>query len=489
MPQGVLNQRVSGIVLHPTSLPGNQVHGSFGKHAYRWIDWLCDAGIRVWQTLPLCPVADGSPYNSYSAFAGNPLFIDIEQLQHQGFPNTITERFSEGKDTSENAHFIALSECFRWLMSSQHSELYQHYCHFIETTQWLDDACIFMVLKQQHPQHWIQWPQALKQRDSNSLAEFRKQHQTDIALQKFIQFVFDLQWRALKQYANDRAILIFGDLPIFVSHDSADVWANRGLYKLNDDGKPQVIAGVPPDYFSSTGQRWGNPIYHWPAHQQDQFSWWRKRINHSLTLYDAVRIDHFRGFVGCWEIPADEPTAINGQWTQSPGDELFQALLKECGELPLIAEDLGIITEEVIALRKKYGLPGMKILQFAFDSDGNNPYLPHNHTRDSVIYSGTHDNNTTVGWYNHLDAGVKERIKQYFSWPEEPMPWPILKSALASPARWAMLPFQDLLELGEEHRMNTPGTIVNNWQWRFTWEQVSAQLAPKMKTLNQLYNR
>jgi len=483
MPAGILKQRLSGIVLHPTSLPGPQMHGSLGADAFRWLDWLQAAGIGVWQILPLCPVADGSPYNSYSAFSGNPDFVDIARLSHMGLPH-YNQPVSNRPQQRE-----AIKQAWDWLQENPGAEISKDFTRFCETTTWLEDACQFAVLKQLFPQHWLDWPAALRQRDSQALALFCSQQKLALQLERFTQYLFDRQWHDLRRYANERGILVFGDIPIFVSHDSADVWANPELYKLHPDGSPQVVAGVPPDYFSATGQRWGNPIYDWQAHQRDNFAWWKQRLDHNLDLYDAVRIDHFRGFAAYWEIPAEEPTAINGHWVPSPGEELFQALLAEHSELPLIAEDLGIITDDVVALRKKYGLPGMKILHFAFDNDGHNPYLPHNHTRDTVIYTGTHDNNTTVGWYNQLSDHVRQRVQEYLAHPAEAMPWPLIKSALASPASWAMLPFQDLLALDEQHRMNTPGTTEGNWQWRFQWPQVDAGLAPKMRALNELYAR
>lgn len=483
MPKGILNRRLSGVVLHPTSLPGPQPHGAFGAEAYNWINWLQLAGFGVWQILPLCPVTDGSPYNSISAFSGNPLFIDITQLHALGLPAY------NGVISTTEQHRKALHNAFEWLQENQTTSLAKAFAAYQQDTPWLLDASVFMVIKQTHPQHWLDWPPPLRDRDKPAIDTFLKENKQYIELEQFIQFLFHRQWHDLKQYANDRNILVFGDLPIFVSADSADVWANRCLFELDQYGSPQVIAGVPPDYFSATGQRWGNPIYDWPIHLQSDFEWWKQRLQYNLELYDAVRIDHFRGFVAYWEIPADEPTAINGRWVKSPGKELFESLLAQRNELPLIAEDLGIITEDVIALRKQYSLPGMKILQFAFDSDGLNPYLPHNHTRDTIIYTGTHDNNTTLGWYKELPEQTKARIRQYFAHPKEPMPWPLIKSALASPARWAMIPFQDLLELDEQHRMNTPGTTEGNWRWRFSWDQVDEGLADKMKALNILYAR
>lgn len=477
-----LKTRRAGIILHPTSLPGIQSCGSMGEQAFRWIDWLHAAGFGVWQVLPLTPVADGSPYNSYSAFAGNPQLIDIAAMANVGFPALMQEQGAP--DVMQ-----CLAQQFEWLESRQPQPLWNQLENFCASQPWLEDFCLFSVIKELHPVHWIDWPAPLRNREPAALAGFAAEHGSRIRFHRFVQFVFMTQWQALKRYANQRNILLFGDIPIFVSHDSVDAWRHRDLFKLDQDGNPHVVAGVPPDYFSATGQRWGNPLYDWPRHQSDGFSWWKTRIDHALRLYDTVRIDHFRGFVASWEIPADEPTAINGRWIEAPGDALFQHLLQDRQSLPLIAEDLGIITPEVVALRKKYGLPGMKILQFAFDSDGANPYLPHNHTRDSVVYTGTHDNNTTLGWYDSLGDDIRQRIARYYAQPQEPMPWPLIKSALASPARWSILPLQDVLALGAEHRMNTPGTTAGNWEWRFDWQQFSHGLAELLRELNRLYNR
>lgn len=477
--------RRAGVILHPTSLPGAQACGSLGTEAERWIDWLAEAGFRVWQILPLTPVADGSPYNSYSAFAGNPALIDIEQLQQDGFPAP------QGLDSAAPDFVMqALEQLYPWFQQAAPAALTDAYAAFVQASaHWLQDVCLFSAIKEQYPMAWVQWPDGLRDRLPSALQEFTAGHATRIGVHRLAQFLFARQWQALRTRAHQHDITLFGDLPIFVAHDSADVWCHRHLFKLAQDGHPRVVAGVPPDYFSATGQRWGNPLYEWRHHQSDGFAWWRQRIKHALTLYDAIRIDHFRGFVASWEIPEQEMTAINGQWVDAPGDALFEQLQQHFGSLPLIAEDLGIITRDVIALRKKYGMPGMKILQFAFDSDGSNPYLPHNHTRDSVVYTGTHDNNTTLGWYNGLSEGIQQRIARYYANPEQPMPWPLIQSALASPARWAMVPLQDLLALDGAHRMNTPGTTEGNWQWRFDWSQVSATLAPQLRELNTLYQR
>lgn len=479
-----LKTRRSGVILHPTSLPGSQACGSLGEHAFRWVDWLHGCGFGIWQFLPLTPVADGSPYNSYSAFAGNLQLIDVNALQTLGFPS-----LNAPPPTTSQALLQALAQQHRWFEQQKPQPLWNDMQHFCASQPWLEDFCLFSTIKEVHPLHWVEWPAPLRDRESAALQAFAHSHAERIRFHYFAQFLFHRQWHAIKTHANERDILLFGDIPIFVAHDSADVWCHRHLFKLDALGQPQVVAGVPPDYFSATGQRWGNPLYDWPRHRDEGFHWWQSRIDHALTLYDAVRIDHFRGFVASWEIPAHENTAVNGRWMEAPGDELFELLRKTRPHLPLIAEDLGIITPDVVALRKKFSLPGMKILQFAFDSDGANPYLPHQHSRDSVVYTGTHDNNTTVGWYRQLDDGIRERISQYYAYPQEPMPWPLIRSALASPARWAIVPLQDLLALGAEHRMNTPGTTEGNWRWRFQWHQIEAELANRLRTMNRLYHR
>lgn len=477
--------RRAGVILHPTSLPGTQACGSLGTDAERWIDWLAEAGFRVWQMLPLTPVADGSPYNSYSAFAGNPALIDIQQLQQEGFPAP------QGLDPTKPDFVLqALEPLHSWFEQAGPAPLREAFADFVRASHdWLDDFCIFSVIKEQHPTSWVEWPAGLRDRLPAALDAFHAANAKRIDLHRLAQFLFARQWQAIRSRAHQRDIMLFGDLPIFVAHDSVDVWCHRHLFKLAPDGNPQVVAGVPPDYFSATGQRWGNPLYDWPRHEADGFAWWQQRIRHALTLYDAIRIDHFRGFVAGWEIPRQETTAINGQWVEAPGDALFAQLQQAFGSLPLIAEDLGIITRDVIALRKKYGMPGMKILQFAFDSDGSNPYLPHHHTRDSVVYTGTHDNNTTVGWYEALPETIRARIALYYANPSLPMPWPLIHSALASPARWAVVPLQDLLEFDASHRMNTPGTTEGNWQWRFHWSQLPPSLGSRLHALNRLYQR
>ena len=370
--------------------------------------------------------------------------------------------------------------------------LYDEFQEFAtQQAGWLTDYALFMAMRDEHKHlPWTKWPAALRDRDAKALAAFGSKHSEAVEFHRFTQFVFFRQWQDLKAYANARNILMFGDLPIFVAQDSVDVWANRELFTLDATGQPVYVAGVPPDYFSETGQRWGNPQYDWPAMQRDGFRWWQERIRTQLELFDVIRIDHFRGFQAYWEIHAQEKTAMHGRWVEAPGEALLQTLHDRFSSLPLVAEDLGVITEQVTALREKFALPGMKVLQFAFDGNPKNAYLPHNHEFNTVVYTGTHDNDTSVSWYARLDAGQRDYLHRYLDIPaHEHMPWPLLRAALASPACLAMLPLQDVLGLGEGHRMNTPGTNQGNWQWRFDWAQVPVDLAERLNGMIRLYDR
>ncbi|MFP5345001.1 MAG: 4-alpha-glucanotransferase, partial [Gammaproteobacteria bacterium] len=359
-----------------------------------------------------------------------------------------------------------------------------------EQAHWLEDYALYRALKHSHNERiWTQWPAKLRDRDPEALEEARSDLEPLIEHIYFEQFIFSGQWQAVKGAANARGIRLFGDMPIFVAHDSADVWAHRADYDLDAQGNPHVVAGVPPDYFSSTGQRWGNPHYRWEHIAATGFRCWIERLQRQLELFDLIRIDHFRGFEAYWEIPADHPTAINGRWVPAPGDGLFHVLQQHFGALPLVAEDLGLITPEVHALRHKYGLPGMKVLQFAFDGSARNPYLPHQHETHCVVYTGTHDNDTTLGWFQSLPPEQKRYVDDYLGAPGEPMPWPLIRAALASVAYLAVIPMQDILMLGSEARMNTPGTLSGNWRWRFSWDQVTPEISGRMRRLTQLYNR
>lgn len=482
-----LQQRQAGILLHPTSLPGPWRCGDLGAEAYHFVDFLAAAGQRLWQVLPLGPTHDDlSPYQSPSAHAGNPELISIEALCAAGW--------LEGEvipATTNHAKRELIIRAWNTFNARADSSARDELQHFVaEEAHWLHDYALFRVLKQiHHEKAWNEWPVPLRDRDSAALQKIENTHGDALAVVRFEQFVFFRQWYALKRYANERGISIFGDMPIFVAHDSADVWAQRDCFDLDESGHPLMVAGVPPDYFSATGQRWGNPHYDWEWMEADGFRWWLQRIEGQLRMFDLVRIDHFRGFDAYWEIPAHEETAINGRWVKAPGDALFAVLRQRFDPLPVVAEDLGIITAEVEELRRKYALPGMKILQFAFDGGAANPYLPHNHRRNSVVYTGTHDNDTTVGWYQSLNDNVRRSVADYLGEPAEPMPWPLVRAAYASVAKLAMVPLQDVLALDGEHRMNTPGTTEGNWRWRFNWHMVAPDLSQRLRHLAELYGR
>ena len=482
-----LQQRQAGILLHPTSLPGPWHCGDLGVEAYHFVDFLVAAGQRVWQILPLSPTHDDlSPYQSLSAHAGNPELISIETIAAHGW--------LDGEVVPSNtphAKGALIRRAWQGFCVRADDAARAELQLFLENQRhWLDDYALFCVIKQvKKGRGWSEWPAPLRDRKANALQAIRDDHADDLAVICFEQFLFYRQWHALKQYANSKGILLFGDMPIFVSQDSADVWAQRNCFDLDENGQPLVVAGVPPDYFSATGQRWGNPHYDWEWMESDGFSWWRQRMEGQLELFDLVRIDHFRGFEAYWEIPAHEETAINGRWVKAPGDALFASLQKNFDPLPVVAEDLGTITPEVNALRKKYALPGMKILQFAFDGSPTNPYLPHNHGRNCVVYTGTHDNDTTLGWFISLDEKARGVVMEYLGQPAEAMPWPLVRAAYASVARLAMVPLQDVLALDGDHRMNTPGTTSGNWQWRFSWDMVPQDLAARLRRMTELYRR
>ena len=483
-----LTRRRCGVLLHPTSLPGGVGCGDLGADAYRFVDFLAASGITVWQMLPLVPThGDYSPYQGLSVHAGNPLLISLSRLQEWGWLN------ETGVASADFVQYRRgqLQLAYQGFVQRADEAVRAEYNRFVvEQGGWLEEYALFQAIRQaQGGSHWLEWPAELRDHDLSALAAMGSSLEEEVNYVRFEQFAFFRQWYQLRDYARQRNVLLFGDLPIFVAHDSAEVWANRGLFILDDGGRSEVVAGVPPDYFSATGQRWGNPHYNWGQMQADGFSWWKQRIGGQLKMFDWVRIDHFRGFEAYWEIPAHEATAMNGRWVKAPGDALFDALHQAFDSLPLVAEDLGIITAEVDALRRKYHLPGMKILQFAFGGDANNPYLPHNQTLDSVVYTGTHDNDTTLGWYQSLPESVQHHVQAYLGMPQESMPWPMVRSALASVAQLTILPMQDLLALGSEHRMNIPGSSEGNWRWRFEWEQLNDDLAPRLRGLMALYGR
>lgn len=490
---GRIRGRRSGILLHPTSLPGRQAQGDLGAEAYRFIEFLVAAGQTVWQMLPLGPTHDNlSPYQCLSVHAGNPRLISLDWLVDQGWLDGAVLAAPDAGDTTRlyaaGGPLDLARQGFRQRGGREAHEAFEAFLQ--AANHWLEDYALFLALRRQHDHaDWTRWSPPLRDRDKNALGRARMQHGEFIDLVRFEQFLFHRQWAALKEFANQRGVLLFGDMPIFVAHDSVDVWVNRELFKLDEQGQPDVVAGVPPDYFSATGQRWGNPHYRWERMEEDGYDWWLRRIEHQLGMFDLVRIDHFRGFEAYWEIPAADPDARGGYWVEGPREKFFDALLARLGKLPLVAEDLGYITPEVHALRERYGFPGMSILQFAFDGSATNPYLPHNHQRDTVVYTGTHDNDTTLGWYQALEPAQQAFMREYLGRPEEPMPWPLIRSAMASVAGMAIVPMQDVLELGGEHRMNTPGTPAGNWTWRFDWEQLQADLAARLQRMTAICGR
>lgn len=465
------------------------MHSALGDDAYRFIDFLHDAGFSIWQMLPVNSTDRfGSPYQGTSVHAGNPHLINLYGLAGRGWLQTSQiDAFSQSR--------ISLTELFHnarttFQETASGNELTGYKVFKEAYSYWLDDYSLFSVIKTlQENRPWWEWPPPLRSREELELKKIQSEQAELLEDFHFEQYIFFNQWQELIDRARDKGILLLGDLPILVAHDSVDVWAYQRYFKLDDSGQPVVVAGVPPDYFSATGQRWGNPLYNWQTMAADGYRWWLDRLKTQLQLFDMVRIDHFRGFTGLWEIDAGCRTAEDGQWQPVPGRELFTILQAELGDLPLIAEDLGIISPEVEKLRDDFHLPGMKVLMFAFDSDEKNPYLPHNHVPDSVVYTGTHDNDTTLGWFYNLDEPGQQRVLEYLQYPNETMPWPLINTALQSVCRTAVLPMQDILGLDGSHRMNTPGTIEGNWLWRFQWEWISPELVHKLKHLNRIYGR
>lgn len=497
-------QRSSGILLHPTSLPGPYGIGDLGPQAYRFVDFLAEAGCGLWQVLPLGPTGYGdSPYQCFSAFAGNPYLISLDDLIH--------ERLLEREEVENHPDFpldrvdygavipwklSLLERAFQRFIADPRPDLRAALDVFLaENADWLDDFALFMALKDANGGgSWEHWPTPLRMREDSALRAAREKYQQEILRFAFYQFLFFRQWTKLRAYANERKVQIIGDIPIFVAFDSADVWSHPELFYLDEARKPTVVAGVPPDLFSPTGQLWGNPLYRWEIHRQDQFSWWRKRIRATLKMVDIIRLDHFRGFAGYWEIPAGNLTAEFGRWVPGPGADLFDAIVDEVGHssgmqhLPIIAEDLGVITPDVIELRERYHLPGMRILQFAF-SGPENPFLPHHYVQNCVAYTGTHDNDTARGWFESASPEERHFALRYLSVSGEHFAWDLIRAIWASVAVFAIAPMQDLLNLGKEARMNYPSRLGGNWEWRMKPGDIASELAQRIAELNYLYSR
>ena len=492
----LLNRRTSGVLLHITSLPGPHGSGDLGPGARHFVDWLAAAGQTLWQILPLSPAGPGnSPYQSVSAFAGSPLMVDLDDLVQQGWlPWMARKGFDEHRcDFARVAPYRMACLRKAWDGFSQRAsdacrgEL-ADFC--AQHAHWLDDYALFMVLDERHGGPWSLWPEGLARRESAALDAVREQSAHALGFWRFVQWRFWVQWQRLRGYARERGIAIVGDAPIFVAHHSADVWAHAGEFLLDEQMEPYVVAGVPPDYFSPTGQRWGNPLYNWEAMAHRGYRWWKDRLAHLFQQVDVVRLDHFRGFEAHWEIPASEPTAVAGQWRTGPGRAFFEAIEAELGQLPIIAEDLGLITPEVTALRETCGYPGMRILQFAFGSGPANPYLPHNLERQCVAYTGTHDNETTVGWWASAMAGEKADARAYLGHCVDTEPhWALINALSMSVANTLVIPFQDVLGLDTRHRMNTPGLATGCWEWRFEWNLVNHEPAERLAAMTRAHGR
>ncbi len=498
--------RSSGILLHPTSLPGRFGIGDLGPEAYRFVDFLAAAGQRIWQVLPLGPTGYGdSPYQLFSAFAGNPLLISLDQLAEQGLLTreelARAPEFPAGEvDYGRVIRFklTLLRAAYARFGASAEFDSFRR-----ENAGWLGDYALFMAVKAAHGGEavWSRWEPAIAAREPSALAEWRPRLGDEIAALEFEQYMFHRQWQSLHNYARERGIRIMGDLPIYVAHDSADVWSHPDLFQLDEAGDPAVMSGVPPDYFSATGQLWGNPIYRWDRMAETGFRWWIDRVFVALAQLDLIRLDHFRGLEAYWEVPAGETTARNGRWVKGPGAALFEALEGALGELPIVAENLGVITPEVEAIRTQFGFPGMAILQFAFGKDPQAPdFKPHNYPRDRVAYTGTHDNDTTVGWWSSADAGdstrtaedireEREFTRKYLATDGREIHWVFIRTLMASVAHTVLFPLQDVLGLSSEARMNTPAVPSGNWRWRYQAEMLTPAIAERLKEMVATYDR
>lgn len=495
-----MTRRESGILLHPTSLPGRMGIGDLGPQARRFLDWLEAAGQSVWQVLPLGPTGFGnSPYNASSTFAGNPMLISPDRLVDasllppsalEKLPELPTDRVDFRRATASKNDLLRTSwEYFvAWAPEAVKDDL-KAFCEAPEQRVWLDDWALFAALKAKFSgKPWQEWPRELAIRSAAALEEARRELDDEIAYHRYVQFLFCRQWYELKADANRRGIRIFGDLPFYVALDSADVWANPRLFSLDDDARPLYVAGVPPDYFSATGQLWGNPIFRWDRLEEEGYAWWIERLRHSLRLTDLLRIDHFRAFVDFWQVPVGEQTAINGRWVRGPGRPLFDALREALGDVSLVAEDLGMITEEVRELRQSLGVPGMKVLQFGFDTV-DSEHLPHRVTPDTVYYTGTHDNDTAVGWHSVMGTEQRQRVRTYLGHSASTIHQNMIRTVLVSVAGLAVIPMQDVLGLGSDERMNRPGEPHGNWEWRLQTSQLSDSHAAWMRELTELSGR
>ena len=507
MPQGNVRwerhgkkMRKSGVLLPVSSIPSKYGIGTFSAQAYEFVDFLERGGQRLWQILPLGPTGYGdSPYQSFSTFAGNPYYIDLGALTELGY---LTQEECEEADFGEDDRTIDYEKIYlsrfkilkKAYLRARDAGVEKHsqYLSFVEKNAfWLDDYALYMAVKDSKGGIcWVEWEEGIRLREHSAMERYREELAEEIGFYKFIQYLFATQWQALKSYANNRGIEIVGDIPIYVAFDSADTWANPELFLLDEDHLPTAVAGCPPDAFSATGQLWGNPLYDWEYHKSTGYEWWMRRIAYCCQLYDILRIDHFRGFDEYWAVPYGDPTAQNGRWEKGPGYDLFRTMKEKLGRKKVIAEDLGFLTDSVIKMVKKTGFPGMKVLQFAFDSREESDYLPHNYDHNCVVYTGTHDNDTTLGWYTTIPSGDRQFAKRYLNIRgKSDVQWEFIRAAMASVADTAVIPMQDYLGLGSEARINTPSTLGGNWTWRMLEDEMSPQLAERMRMMAGLYGR
>lgn len=490
--------RLTGILLHPISLPSRGGIGDLGPAAYEFLDFLAEARQGLWQVLPLNPPANGnSPYSSTSAFAGSPLLISLERLAEKGWlDSSAVAKLCEKVGPID---YEQVNRCKSPLLQQAGNNFLLHsngeararfnsFCH--ENSWWLEDYVLFETLRQRHGGNWSRWPTPLARHERSAIDSAREELQDELSLRRVLQFFFWEQWHALRHYCAQKSIRVVGDIAIFVDYDSADVWAHRDLFRLKDsDLQPEVVSGVPPDYFSATGQRWGNPLYDWSAIRANGYRWWIQRLRWATQTCDFIRLDHFRGFAQFWEIPADEPTAIKGQWVDGPGDELFLKMKQGLEGLPFFAEDLGMITPDVLALRDRHDIPGMAVLQFAFGDPGAHAYLPHRLPANRVIYTGTHDNDTCIGWWNNLSEKERNAVLALIGPCEDGPNWGLIRLAQSSPANFSVVPLQDILGLGGEARLNTPSTHTGNYHWRYQPGVLKPEFARKLAELAEVTDR
>lgn len=499
MPDERTSDRKCGILCHPTSIPGAHGIGDLGEGPRRFIDFLVDAGQTLWQVLPLGPTGYGdSPYQPFSAFAGNPLLIDLTELVREGLLVGADLSEAEGlpADRVDYGRVIdlkgsALRAAHANLPARGSAALRQELDAYVaREAHWLDDYALFMALKERFGwKPWVEWPSDIALRRADAVERWRLELADSVGYHRFIQFLFARQWARLRAYANAAGVAIIGDMPIFVGHDSADVWAHRDLFRLDERGYPTVVAGVPPDYFSATGQLWGNPLYRWGLMRERGYDWWLARLRNALAAVDMVRLDHFRGFSGYWEVPAGEETAVNGRWVRGPGAHFFEAVRRALGALPIIAEDLGLISVDVDELRRAFGLPGMRVIQFGFGADASNLNLPHNWERNLLAYTGTHDNDTTLGWYHAADEKARHQVRVYTGTDGSDVHWTLIRLTMNSVADMAVFPLQDILGLGSEARLNTPGLPHGNWTWRYQRGALRPELAAALRAMAEASGR